>query len=135
MSVIDKVKDTCINEREKAYGHPLQNHQSIGLIWTGIMGAAGLLKDDKVISPEIAALCMLGVKLSRESFSHGEDNVLDMYGYVHCLERIKQKKEQNEAGLLTNMPDLDIKTLAQASARAIRAAANSNGVRGDEAEG
>jgi hypothetical protein len=93
MSALDEAKDLCRGDREKKYGHPHPNHQSIGLIWTGILGAHGILRDNAVIPPEVVAMCMLGVKLSREAFTHTRDNIVDMAGYTYVLERIIERSE------------------------------------------
>ena len=54
-------------------------------IWSGIL--ANKLKAD--ITAEEAILMMVGLKLSRESHTHKDDNIIDAHGYLLCYEWAK----------------------------------------------
>lgn len=72
-------------ERGQYYGDVQRNHESIGLIWTGILGQAvmsGRWAHGEPIPPEIVCLMMVGVKLSREAYRHKDDNILDAKNYI-----------------------------------------------------
>ena len=65
-------------DRGKAYGPPFQDLGRTGRIWGAILGTPD-------VSPEQVALCMVGVKISREVNAHGRDNLVDMAGYTEVL--------------------------------------------------
>ena len=62
-------------ERDSVYGHPLENHQRIALLWQVILGTE--------ISPAEVAMCMLAVKVARliQTPDH-EDSYIDLCGYA-----------------------------------------------------
>lgn len=67
-----------VQQRRKNYGSPLTNMESTALIWSGILGTE--------VTPQQVAMCMVGLKLSRESYKPGRDNRTDMAGYVELLD-------------------------------------------------
>jgi hypothetical protein len=42
------------------------------------------------------ALCMIGVKMSREAFRHKRDNIVDMHGYLLTLDDVVQERRRGE---------------------------------------
>jgi hypothetical protein len=72
-------------DRGSAYGHPLDNFTHTGRLWAPILGL------DEV-TPEQVALCMIGVKLSRECHKSKRDNATDIAGYAKCLDLVREEK-------------------------------------------
>lgn len=72
-------------DRQRKYGHPLFNMTRTAQIWAGILGVP--------ITAEQVALCMIGVKLARESFMPNRDNVVDIAGYSLVYEAIEKGRE------------------------------------------
>jgi len=71
-------------ERQGDYGTPRENYEGIARVWSGILFP--ILKRD--ITPEEAALLMVGLKLQRQAMKHKRDNLVDAHGYLlvyaHC---------------------------------------------------
>jgi hypothetical protein len=51
-------------------------------MWSGLIHTK--LKEE--ITAEEAILMMVALKLSRESFRHKEDNIVDAHGYLLCYD-------------------------------------------------
>jgi hypothetical protein len=72
--------DAIRKERGSRYGDITINHSSIGAIWGGILLQAmsgGRWVPGNTVPPEVVCLMMAGVKLSRESYAHTPDNIVD----------------------------------------------------------
>lgn len=83
-----------LGARGAYYDSPLRNLGRTAQIWGGILGAK--LRDDATITAEDVALCMVGLKLSRESFRHKRDNITDSHGYLIALDMIREERAANE---------------------------------------
>jgi hypothetical protein len=70
--------------RQGDYGTPRQNYEGIAKVWSGIL--SNRLKSD--ITPEEAALMMVGLKLQRQAQKHKQDNLVDAHGYLLVYEHI-----------------------------------------------
>lgn len=76
-----------LGDRQDDYGHPADDFARTGRIWAAILGV-------DQITPEQVALCMVGVKLSREVNLPKRDNRVDAIGYMLTAELIHQRAEQ-----------------------------------------
>lgn len=76
--------------RSRDYGHPLPNHERIAAIWSAILSDILL----RPMTAEQAALCMIGMKVAREANASKRDNLVDICGYVRCLELIQEERER-----------------------------------------
>jgi hypothetical protein len=65
--------------RQNDYGHPRDDFARTALMWTGILGSK--LRDDAEIAAGDVPLCMIAVKLARQSHRHKRDNLVDIAGY------------------------------------------------------
>jgi hypothetical protein len=72
-------------DRQDDYGHPIHDFTRTAQIWGAILGID--------VSPEQVALCMVGVKISRECNKHKGDNIVDGCGYFRTLEMVHEYKE------------------------------------------
>jgi hypothetical protein len=78
-------------DRRIDYGHPMDDFARTSLIWQAILGIP--------VTPEQVALCMVGVKISREVNKPKRDNLVDMAGYAETLNMVheeRQRREQNQ---------------------------------------
>lgn len=84
-TILDEAKELIYGARQKAYGHPFDDFSKTALIWQAIIGVP--------ITPEQVALCLVGVKISREVNGHRHDNIVDMIGYAGCLDLVIQRHQ------------------------------------------
>ncbi len=83
--------------RQQMYGHPIHNMRRTAQIWSGILGID--------VTEEEVALCMIGVKLARESFRPQRDNLVDISGYGLVYEQIRRGRETLARG--GKLPNVD----------------------------
>lgn len=70
-------------ERAAQYGHPKDVYSKVLPMWTGILGVP--------VSYEKFCFCMIALKMARELTKPGgagDDNLVDIAGYVGVLNRI-----------------------------------------------
>ena len=97
MNVLEEAIET-VKKRQDNYDDPYRNHVRIAKLWSVVLGTA--------VTPQQVALCMLQLKVAREMYKHSHDNVVDMAGYVNCLDIInkaslpaKESQKQREQRL------------------------------------
>ena len=75
-------------ERQDSYGHPLDDFTRQGRMWEAILGIP--------VTAEQVALCMIAVKMSRQSHRMKLDNVVDGIGYWMTLLMISEERAERE---------------------------------------
>ncbi len=65
--------------RQSDYGHPRDDFSRTALMWTGIL--SGKLREGAEVAAGDVPLCMIAVKLARQSHRHKRDNLVDIAGY------------------------------------------------------
>jgi hypothetical protein len=83
-TIFEEAEKLVYGPREHAYGHPKEDFTRTAMIWTAILG--------KSITAQQVALCMVGVKMSRECHAHKADNLIDGCGYFGTLARLHEKE-------------------------------------------
>ncbi|HSW45685.1 MAG TPA: DUF4406 domain-containing protein [Phycisphaerae bacterium] len=66
--------------RQSSYGHPREDFARTALMWTGIL--RGKLRPGEAVAPGDVPLCMIAVKLARQTHQHKRDNLVDIAGYA-----------------------------------------------------
>ena len=89
-TILAEADNIAGEDRSRDYGHPLLNHQRIAAIWN--VQLAGSLTAP--ITPRQVALMMIGVKLAREANTPKRDNLVDICGYVKCVEMIDAETQR-----------------------------------------
>ena len=79
-SVLAEAQRITSTERQNDYGHPADDFARTADMWTGIL--AGKLRDGARVAAMDVPLCMISVKLARESNRHKRDNLVDIAGYA-----------------------------------------------------
>ena len=87
-TILDEAKELIYGARQQSYGHPWLDFSRIAKIWEAIFGHP--------VTPEQVALCLIGVKISREVNAHKRDNLVDGAGYFGTLELVVQERERQE---------------------------------------
>ncbi len=77
-SEMSEAHDLVNGDRQASYGSPRANYEGIAKVWSGLL--APILKRD--ITPEEAALMMVGLKIQRQAMHHKRDNLVDAHGYL-----------------------------------------------------
>lgn len=80
MNILERANDIVNNrseEKERQYGDFSESMEKTAKL-ASIMSS-------KNISAKDVYLVMIALKMSRESFSHGEDNLLDAVAYIGAL--------------------------------------------------
>lgn len=88
-SILEEAKRIVHGDRGENYGHPLEDFSRTAKIWSAILGID--------VQPEQVALCMVGVKISREVNRPKRDNIVDGAGYFETLDMVKVERERREA--------------------------------------
>jgi hypothetical protein len=86
MSILEEANSLVNGARQDYYDHPLDNFTRIAKIWSVIL--------DKEITPEQVGLCMVGMKIAREAFTHKRDNLVDGAGYFYTIELAMEEAER-----------------------------------------
>lgn len=81
--------ETIVNgARQADYGHPLDDFSKTALIWSAILGIE--------VTPKQVALCMVGVKISREVNKPKRDNIVDAHGYLMTYSMVEEELKRRE---------------------------------------
>jgi Domain of unknown function (DUF6378) len=85
-----------LGPRGAYYDSPLHNFERTALMWSGVLYSK--LKDGERVSAEDVSLCMLAVKMARESFRHKRDNLVDAHGYLLTYQMVLDERAKLEDG-------------------------------------
>jgi hypothetical protein len=80
MSVLDEAKDIIYGDREKTYGKPSKNLETIAVFWSEYIGTKLSAKDVAVM------MVLLKAARLRNDITH-RDSVVDICGYAALIER------------------------------------------------
>jgi len=76
-------------DRQEAYGHPYDDFSKTAAMWTAITGAE--------ITPEMVAMMMVCVKISRHLNRPKRDNIVDGIGYWLTLDMVEEERQRRSA--------------------------------------
>lgn len=82
--ILEEARGLVHGQRQETYGHPLDDFTRTAAIWTAILGCP--------VTPEQVALCMVGLKISREYHRPGRDNRVDGAGYFATLDLVVSER-------------------------------------------
>jgi hypothetical protein len=87
-SILDEAKRIVHGDRGENYGHPFEDFSRTAQIWSAILGTE--------VTPENVALCMVGLKISREVNRPKRDNIVDGAGYFETLQMVKDERKRRK---------------------------------------
>ena len=94
MSILKEANTIIYGDREKTYGHPAKNLQTIAVMWEAYLNAR---KESKPISPKDVAAMMMLVKVARfANDPDHRDNLVDICGYAALIERCDEQPIKGE---------------------------------------
>lgn len=85
-SILEEASELVNGARQDYYDHPLDNFTRIAKIWSVILG--------QDVTPEQVGLCMVGMKVARESYVHKRDNLVDGAGYFYTIQLAMEEAER-----------------------------------------
>ena len=102
-SILDEAKRIVHGERGENYGHPFEDFSRTARIWSAVLGIE--------VTPEQVALCMIGLKISREVNRPLRDNIVDGAGYFETLDMVKKERESLKNNI--SMKDVEFESGAR----------------------
>ena len=94
MSAIQEAEKVVNTDRQKDYGHPFDDfNRAMGML--NALGYRFLEPDGSYrdLRAEDQPIIMTCVKLSREVNHHKWDNIVDIHGYMKCLEMVLERRQ------------------------------------------
>ena len=88
MNILEKANEivnTRSEEKERMYGPFEEGMERAAMIASGCTG--------KTLTSSDMYLCLVALKLSRQSYNHKEDNLLDAVAYLGSLNNHKNKEK------------------------------------------
>ncbi len=79
-SILDEAKRITEGTRRAEYGAPADDFARAAQMWTGIL--AHKLRDGQHVTAMDIPLCMIAIKLARQTHRHKRDNLVDIAGYA-----------------------------------------------------
>jgi len=79
--LLKTAKNLVKGARRDEYGPIQESFERVATVWSGLLG--------HTVTAQQVALMMIGFKLCREVNKHKEDNLVDVVGYVLCLEEVE----------------------------------------------
>lgn len=109
-SILEEAQRITHGDRNVDYGHPLDDYLKTAAFWTTALRGAGLLKDGAEVSPELAALMMCLVKISRQINAPKRDNAVDLAGYAWVAhECVEERARRLPPAPIANMAIIDLR--------------------------
>ena len=88
-TILQEAQRLVHGDRQAAYGHPYDDYSRTARMWEAMLG----LHPGR-ISPRLACLMMVAVKLSREVNLPKRDNRVDGAGYFECADLCAQREAE-----------------------------------------
>lgn len=82
-SVLQEAEAVINGPRRESYGDAQESFNRVALLWSGILKTP--------VTAHQVALCMIGLKLCRESTKHQRDNLVDIAGYTELANQLCPK--------------------------------------------
>lgn len=104
-TLLDDAYRLTHTDRGSDYGPPHEDYAKVAKIWTGIL--LPKLRSGQEVTAAEAAMCMIGIKMSREVHKPHRDNRVDGAGYWWCVDEIRrwEAAQAAAAGQATGHPD------------------------------
>jgi|SRR3990167_5579770 len=91
LTVFEEGRRLVYGPRQEAYGHPYDDFAATGRMWGAILGIPD-------IPPATVGLMMAALKIRREAYRHGRDNLVDLAGYAGAVELVRKREGMREEG-------------------------------------
>jgi hypothetical protein len=85
-SILQEAERIINGDRRSDYGKALDSFNKIAEGWAMVLGHP--------VTPEQVALCMVQLKVARWLNGQQRDSLVDICGYVGCIEQVQQERER-----------------------------------------
>ncbi len=90
-TILEEAQRLVFGDRQADYGHPFDDFTRTGRMWGAAL--AGWARDpSQPVPPDLVALCMVLVKVSREVNRPKRDNRTDGAGYFGVVELVRERQ-------------------------------------------
>jgi len=81
-----------VEERQKDYGHPTENFDRTAKLANAMQFRIfdSESASYRALNASDVPIFMLCVKMAREAYKHKEDNIIDMMGYLHTFNIVRE---------------------------------------------
>ncbi len=79
-TILEEAQNLIYGDREESYGSVTKNFNNIAQGWSVILG--------KEVTPEQVGLMMAWLKIARYSYKPKRDSLVDVAGYIGCIDKI-----------------------------------------------
>lgn len=86
-TILDEAAEITAVDRQKAYGHPADNHGATAAMWSAYLGK----RLGAPLTARDVCLMQIMVKVSREANAPKRDNLVDICGYARNAEMIEER--------------------------------------------
>lgn len=87
-SILTEAESLVHGDRNRDYGHPLDDFTKTAKMWEVIIGAP--------ITAEQVGLCMIALKISRQLNRPKRDNMVDTAGYAETVQMVVDERHKRE---------------------------------------
>lgn len=94
-TILQEAQRLVHGERNKDYGHPLDDFTKTAALWTAIL--SDKLKPGRSITAEEVGMAMICVKLSRQLNRPKRDNMTDAAGYAATVQMCVEERERRRS--------------------------------------
>lgn len=94
-TILEEAKRLVHGDRGEDYGHPAEDFERVGKIWGAILGI-------DPVPARLVALCLVGLKLSRQSNKPKRDNLVDIAGYAETASMIAEYETEKDDPRITH---------------------------------
>lgn len=91
MNVLEEAALLTSEDRQRDYGHPIDNHGGTAAMWTAYLGA----RLNAPLTARDVCLMQVLVKVSREGNAPKRDNLTDICGYARNAEMIEERQRMS----------------------------------------
>lgn len=95
-TVLSEADQVVTGDRQRDYGHPLDNFTDIADLWTVVLRKRRGMEEYLPVTAEEVALMMDLLKVSRECNTPKRDNRVDGPGYWKCLDMIIEERARRQ---------------------------------------
>jgi hypothetical protein len=105
-NILDQAKQITEQDRNRYYGHPLDNHTCTAALWSSYINRKFGTKLE--LSAKDVCMLMILLKVSREANKENIDNIVDICGYARNLQMVNEEatKRANENNTRDNPGNL-----------------------------